>query len=82
MLGQSHGAARARLSGLLLGMELAATKPYWLGQIVILIGAPALCDLYHASLRAQGVMVDTVDATTVTLAGLAAAYKHKFGTLE
>ena len=82
VLGQSHGAARARLSGLLLGMELAATKPYWLGQIVILIGAPALCDLYRASLRAQGVMVDTADATTVTLAGLAAAYKHKFGTLE
>ena len=31
--------ATARLSGLLIGMELSAAKPYWLGQSVALLGA-------------------------------------------
>jgi 2-dehydro-3-deoxygalactonokinase len=32
--GLTPDAARARLSGLLIGMELAAARPYWLGQPV------------------------------------------------
>ena len=35
-------AARSRLSGLLIGAELAATKAYWLGQPVTLVGVPFL----------------------------------------
>ena len=31
--------ARARLSGLLIGAELAAARPYWLGRDLVLIGA-------------------------------------------
>ena len=40
--GLSPAAARSRLSGLLIGTELAAAKPYWLGQRVTLIGAEKL----------------------------------------
>ncbi|MBA3324517.1 MAG: 2-dehydro-3-deoxygalactonokinase, partial [Rhodobacteraceae bacterium] len=38
--------ARARLSGLLIGAELAGARPYWLGRDVVLIGTPALNDAY------------------------------------
>ena len=75
-----HGAdpsvSRARLSGILLGLELAAARPYWLGQAVALIGAPALNALYEKALVAQGVVPSLHDADATTLKGLAAAYKE------
>lgn len=67
--------ARARLSGWLIGAELAATKPYWLGQQVALIGADALSALYADALAAQGVQTQRADVTAMTLAGLIAAYQ-------
>lgn len=69
--GLSGAAARARLSGLLIGIELAASRPYWLGQKVKLIGAEALSARYAAALALQGAPSDTLDATACTLAGLA-----------
>ncbi len=69
----SPAAARARLSGLLIGVELAAAKPYWLGQRVVLIGSPKLSSTYATALAAQGVTPEQLDATACTLAGLATA---------
>ena len=66
--------ARARLSGVLIGAELAAAKPYWLGQNVALIGADAVSMPYIAGLKAQGVTVARADATDMTLAGIKAAF--------
>jgi 2-dehydro-3-deoxygalactonokinase len=63
-------AARSRLSGLLIGIELAAAKPYWLGQPITLIGAPALCAHYACALIAQGLHPKTLPAADCTLAGL------------
>ena len=62
--------ARARLSGLLIGVELAGAKPYWLGQRVILVGAPALVANYTSALQSQGLAPEILDATACTLAGL------------
>ena len=72
--GLAPDAARARLSGLLIGAELAAARPYWLGQRIALIGAARLSGLYANALALQGVTVETADATQTTLAGLTAAY--------
>jgi 2-dehydro-3-deoxygalactonokinase len=69
--GLTPGAARARLSGLLIGTELAAAKPYWLGQKVTLIGAETLSAAYARALAAQGVEAARLSATACTLAGLA-----------
>lgn len=69
--GLSPDAARARLSGLLIGMELAAAKPYWLGQPVTLIGAEKLSTAYARALAAQGVTAGRLSVTDCTLAGLA-----------
>lgn len=72
--GQSNAAAKGRLSGLLIGAELAAAKPYWLGQQVLIGGAPALVALYARALETQGVQCLTRDAETLTLAGLRLAH--------
>ncbi len=67
------GHAKARLSGLLIGAELAAAKPYWLGQNIILIGDPNLSALYATALQTQGAPSHIANATQTTLAGLNAA---------
>ena len=70
--GLAPGSARARLSGLLIGTELAAARPYWLGQKVTLIGAEKLSAAYARALAAQEVDAMRLSATDCTLAGLAA----------
>ena len=71
--GLEPGTARARLSGWLIGLELGAMRPYWLGQNVALIGEGGLTDRYAAALTALGAAPATTDATRVTLAGLTRA---------
>lgn len=77
LLGQTGpDTANARLSGLLIGAELAGARPYWLGQPVAVIGAERLVDLYAAALEAQGAAPLRADGRAMTLAGLAAARAH------
>jgi len=66
--------ARARLSGGLIGLELAGAKGYWLGMDVALIGDPALTALYGKALGQQGVPSQDLSGENLTLAGLTAAY--------
>lgn len=66
--------ARARLSGLLIGAELAGAKPYWLGREIVLIGKPALNAAYAAALSLVGVAARALDGDATTLRGLAAAH--------
>ena len=68
--------ARTRMSGLLIGAELAAAKPYWLGQQVVIVGDRAVARAYESALNSQGAMVRCVDAENMTLAGLTAAYEQ------
>ena len=75
--GATPAANRARMSGLLIGMELAAAKPYWLGQDVALVGAPKLNTLYAAALSAQGLSAVQQTGDEMTLKGLTAAYQEK-----
>ncbi|TDL84186.1 2-dehydro-3-deoxygalactonokinase [Palleronia sediminis] len=72
--GLAPGAARARLSGLLIGAELASARPYWLGMRVALLGAGRLTGPYAAALTLQGAAPLRVNAEAATRAGLAAAY--------
>lgn len=73
LTGLAPGAARARLSGLLIGLELAAMRGWWLGQPVAVLGTPRLARLYARGLAAQGVAPLRIEATAATLAGLALA---------
>lgn len=78
LVGESTPAiARGRLSGLLIGLELAGSRPYWLGQNVAIIAASSLAKLYGAALTRQGVPVIETDANRMTLEGLKAAFAHE-----
>jgi 2-dehydro-3-deoxygalactonokinase len=72
---QSNSVARGRLSGLLIGAELAATRPYWLGREIAIAGAPALSALYARALKSQGVSVAVKPGDDLTLHGLRRAYE-------
>ena len=66
--------ARARLSGLLIGAEIAATRPWWLGREVAIVGEGGLARLYETALSAQGVAARARDPEDATLRGLRAAH--------
>ncbi len=70
----SPEASRARLSGLLIGAELASTKPYWLGQDIRIVGRPDLAENYARALEGQGLAPRVLDAEEMTLAGFRAAH--------
>ena len=57
------------VAGHLVGAELAAMRPYWLGQQILVI---AMQDLYPEALLAQGVPVTRVDPLEAAQAGLIA----------
>jgi len=71
LTGLAAGQARSRLSGLLIGTELAASKPYWLGQPVVIIGAENLTKLYAKALEMQGVVARSIPGNACMIAGLA-----------
>lgn len=70
-------AARARIWGLLLGAELAAARPYWLGQNLALIAEPPLQALYGAALEAQALPVTLADPGRMALEGLSRAWNRR-----
>lgn len=63
----------ARLHGLLIGAELAAARPYWLGQQVVVIGDEDWVARYIAALSAQGLEAVDLSDKALALAGLCAA---------
>jgi len=69
--GLSAGAAKARLSGLLIGMELAGARPYWLGQAVAIVGSEGISASYARALKGLGVEARLVKGGEAVLAGLA-----------
>lgn len=74
--------ARAQLSGLLIGLELAATRPYWLGQKLAIIAAPEIGAVYAKALALQGLQAKVYDAQPMTRSGLIAAYDSLLGAGE
>ncbi len=73
LAGLSPETARARLSGLLIGMELAGARAYWLGQQILIVDEGPLARAYQAALTAQGAPAEMIDAEAVTLGGLVSA---------
>ena len=80
LLGVDPARARAQLSGCLIGAELAATRVYWLGQNVALIGDGVIVERYGAALRAQGAMMQIHSGDEMTLRGLQDAHEKLRGS--
>ena len=66
--------AKTKLSGMLIGLELAGARPYWLGQRIVLLGAGELSKKYQFALSILGSEAEIINAADITLAGLQAAY--------
>lgn len=67
-------ALRARLSALLIGAELAAARPFWQGNEVIILGEGDVAQVYETALKLASGTARRVNAETLTLAGLKSAY--------
>lgn len=65
---------RARLSGMLIGAELAATRDYWDGCDVRILGGQTLSQRYAEALACVGASVQILDGERLTLDGLTAAF--------
>ena len=61
---------KSKLSGYLVGSELAGAKSYWLGQNIVMIGNDELCILYKKALKNLGLNVTIENTQDVTLSGL------------
>jgi 2-dehydro-3-deoxygalactonokinase len=78
----SPASARARLSGLLIGAEVAAAKTYWAGSDVVIVGSGEQSKLYADALRLFGNEPRLADSTKVTLAGLQSAFQQLAGNFR
>ena len=67
----------ARLSGILIGQEVAAMERQWNHLPITLIGEEALCSLYKSALEAVGKSVDLNLSAAPTLLGLIAIRNGK-----
>jgi 2-dehydro-3-deoxygalactonokinase len=74
--GLSQAAANARLSGLVIGTELAATRGYWNDGTVSIVDNGRQAALYAGALTIAGARITLLPAQDVTLAGLRAAYAN------
>ncbi len=74
--GTPGATTRARLSGALIGAELAAARPYWLGRQIAIVGDGAQARAYASGLTAQGVPATLAGAERMTLAGLTTAHRR------
>jgi 2-dehydro-3-deoxygalactonokinase len=74
--GLAPATARAQLSGILVGTELAAARADWQDQTLVIVGNGAQAETYADALRALGQSPRMTDASHVTLRGLTAARRH------
>lgn len=77
--GLTPDAARARLSGIVLGTELASAREHWQTGPVVIIGAPGLGGRYAEALGMLGGKAEAADGEELTLAGLVSAYRQLHG---
>lgn len=77
--GMEPAEARARLLGALIGAELAAARPFWLGQQLAVVGDGELARLYVDALSEQGAPAALADEPRVTLEGLKTAWRQLTG---
>ncbi len=69
-----NGVQRARVWGSLIGAELSAARPYWLGQQVAVIGNSDRANLYATAMRKQGLAPILADSEAMILKGFALAW--------
>ncbi len=73
--------ARSRLSGYLIGLELSASRPYWLGETVFILGEDSISMAYEVGLKSQGAtVIRAFLEKEASLEGLKAIFNYKSKT--
>jgi len=67
---QSLTQGKSSLLGMMIGTELAGSRPYWLGMDIAIIGTSQDCALYSEALSAQGCLPKVYEGDAMTLAGM------------
>ncbi|MGI9372548.1 MAG: 2-dehydro-3-deoxygalactonokinase [Hyphomicrobiales bacterium] len=80
LAGLSAARAKGRLSGLLIGLEVVATKDMCAQNNIVIVGTETLSGLYEQAISTQGKFVCRITAEELVIAGLYAAYAHFRGT--
>lgn len=75
---QGNISGKSRLSGMLIGAELAALSSWWQGHETVVIGASALAQIYGVALRSLGANVQVQAGDASTLDGLKSVYRELF----
>lgn len=77
VLGQPQGPyGKARLSGLLIGLELAGAKSMGLQGMVHLVGESELAHIYHQAMKVIGMQAKVYSGEDLVLMGLRAVYQQ------
>lgn len=61
---------KSRLSGLLIGQELAAMRELWMGKPVAIVGSGEIASRYARALTIAGALPSMLDADSLTVSGL------------
>lgn len=69
-------AARARLSGMIIGHEIGIARTFWQGRPIALIGSSRLTSLYADVLNGLGADPRIIDTRSATLSGLTIAARQ------
>ena len=64
------------LSGLTIGLEIAGSREYWLGNEVVLVGSSPMIDIYQLILSKQNIETKIHDSKNISLIGLKVIYKN------
>lgn len=75
----SQDEAAGWIWGACLGAELAAARPYWLGQNLALIAPAPFAAPYRAALESQGLPVTVADEARLTQLGFERAWARRAG---
>ena len=78
--GLEPAVANARLSGILIGAELASTRPLWQERDLIVVGSGKACSAYGSALRVLGKEFTEIDSEQAVTAGLGHA-RRMFGQM-
>ena len=67
--------ANSRLSGILIGTELASTRSLWSDQDLVVLGSGTVHAAYTSAFKGIGKAIETMDSEVAVLNGLSHAYR-------
>ena len=74
--GVSGNQIKSRLSGYIIGLEIAGSKNFWLGSDVVIVGNPPVTEIYNEVLKELGIKSRIFFPNELALSGLKSTYRR------